>query len=63
MRERLPSASYLRFDYSGHGLSSGTFTGTSLRDWFADALAVFDELTHPAEPQILVGESPATKNH
>ncbi|NBO20223.1 MAG: alpha/beta hydrolase, partial [Proteobacteria bacterium] len=46
---------YLRFDYRGHGQSSGNFIDGCIGDWFADALAVFDQLT--AGPQILVGSS------
>lgn len=44
-----------RLDYSGHGLSSGTFTDGCISDWFADALAVFDETTKGT--QIVVGSS------
>lgn len=44
-----------RLDYSGHGLSSGAFTDGCISDWFADALAVFDEVT--SGPQIVVGSS------
>jgi hypothetical protein len=47
---------YLRFDYLGHGGSSGDFQakGTITR-WREDALAVIDELT--AGPVVLVGSS------
>ena len=48
--------SYLRFDYLGHGESSGDFQakGTVTR-WRADALAVIDGLTEG--PLVLVGSS------
>lgn len=46
---------FLRFDYSGHGQSSGTFTEGCIGDWAADAMAAISELT--AGPQILVGSS------
>ncbi len=46
---------FLRFDYSGHGESSGAFEDGAIGDWAADALAVFDQLTEG--PQILVGSS------
>ena len=46
---------YLRFDYSGHGESSGDFLDGTISRWFADAKAAFDRLT--AGPQILVGSS------
>jgi pimeloyl-ACP methyl ester carboxylesterase len=44
-----------RFDYSGHGESSGTFTDGTIGRWLADALAVFDAWCRG--PQILVGSS------
>ena len=47
--------SLLRFDYSGHGLSSGAFTGGSISLWLEEALAVIRAQT--AGPQILVGSS------
>lgn len=46
---------FLRFDYSGHGASSGTFEEGSIGDWAADARAVLTALT--TAPQILVGSS------
>lgn len=46
---------YLRFDYRGHGASSGRFEDGCIGDWFDDALKVFDALT--MGPQILVGSS------
>jgi pimeloyl-ACP methyl ester carboxylesterase len=45
----------VRFDYSGHGESSGAFTDGTIGRWLADALAVFDAYGHG--PQILVGSS------
>ncbi|MBI1215090.1 MAG: alpha/beta fold hydrolase [Alphaproteobacteria bacterium] len=46
---------YLRFDYTGHGVSSGKFTEGNIGSWLQDALDVFDELTQG--PQIVVGSS------
>ena len=46
---------FLRFDYTGHGKSSGDFLLGSILSWSKDALAVLDHLT--AGPQILVGSS------
>jgi pimeloyl-ACP methyl ester carboxylesterase len=47
--------SYLRFDYFGHGESSGAFVDGTIGRWRADALAVIDELT--TRPLVLVGSS------
>ncbi|MDG2299964.1 MAG: alpha/beta hydrolase [Planktomarina sp.] len=46
---------FLRFDYSGHGSSSGFFTDGCIGDWADDALATIVKLTKG--PQILVGSS------
>ena len=46
---------YLRFDYFGHGESSGDFLQGSITRWRADALAAIDELTQG--PLVLVGSS------
>lgn len=52
-RER--GRAFLRFDYSGHGDSSGTFEEGCIGDWFADACHVITTLTDG--PQVLVGSS------
>ena len=46
---------FTRFDYSGHGLSSGEFSEGSIGQWCNDALTVLDGVT--AGPQVLVGSS------
>ncbi len=46
---------FLRFDYQGHGASSGEFSDGTIGIWSGDALAAFDELTEG--PQIIVGSS------
>src|SRR5947207_12344476 len=46
---------YLRFDYFGHGASSGDFAEGTIGRWREDAIAVIDSLTEG--PQILVGSS------
>lgn len=46
---------FLRFDYSGHGQSSGVFEDGAIGDWFEDAAAVLAGLTEG--PQVLVGSS------
>jgi pimeloyl-ACP methyl ester carboxylesterase len=46
---------FLRFDYTGHGQSSGRFVDGTIGHWRDDALAVVDQLTEG--PQILIGSS------
>jgi pimeloyl-ACP methyl ester carboxylesterase len=46
---------YTRFDYYGHGLSSGEFRKGTISRWRDDALEVLDRLTEG--PQVLVGSS------
>ena len=46
---------FLRFDYSGHGQSSGRFEQGCIGDWAADARAAITALTDG--PQVLVGSS------
>ena len=46
---------FLRFDYSGHGQSSGDFLDGCIGDWAEDAAAAIDALTEG--PQVLVGSS------
>ena len=45
----------LRFDYSGHGASSGAFIDGAIGAWAEDTLAAIDALT--AGPLLLVGSS------
>ena len=47
--------SFLRFDYSGHGISSGKFNDFVISDWILDAKTIITKLTKG--PQILVGSS------
>ncbi|WP_317937900.1 alpha/beta hydrolase [Sulfitobacter pontiacus] len=46
---------FLRFDYSGHGESSGAFTEGCIGDWAEDTLAAVEALT--AGPILPVGSS------
>lgn len=46
---------YLRFDYSGHGQSSGTLTDGCVGDWTDDAMSTIDALA--SGPVVLVGSS------
>ena len=45
----------VRFDYSGHGQSGGSFADGTVGRWLEEALAVFDSFCRG--PQILIGSS------
>ncbi len=49
------SNSYLRFDYSGHGMSSGEFCEGCIGDWADDAQEIIQATTDG--PLILIGSS------
>ena len=52
---RRQGRAFLRFDYQGHGQSSGAFEDGSIGQWAGDAVFVLD---HVAEgPHVLVGSS------
>jgi pimeloyl-ACP methyl ester carboxylesterase len=46
---------FLRFDYSGHGESSGSFRDGTISRWLGESLTAFDRFTEG--PQVLVGSS------
>jgi pimeloyl-ACP methyl ester carboxylesterase len=52
---RCGGRAFVRFDYLGHGASSGEFARGTIGRWTDDAIAVIDSLTDG--PQILVGSS------
>jgi pimeloyl-ACP methyl ester carboxylesterase len=52
---RRSGRAFLRFDYSGHGQSSGEFTDGCIGDWAEDAEAAITRLTEG--PVVLVGSS------
>ncbi|MFO1422998.1 MAG: alpha/beta hydrolase [Candidatus Competibacteraceae bacterium] len=52
-RER--GQAFVRFDYSGHGASSGRFADGTIGRWVEEAVTVLDRLTDG--PQVLVGSS------
>jgi pimeloyl-ACP methyl ester carboxylesterase len=52
---RAQGRAFLRFDYSGHGQSSGDFLDYCIGDGLQDALAALSALTEG--PQVLVGSS------
>lgn len=45
---------FMRFDYSGHGISSGAFEDGCIGDWFEDACAAISLIEGPV---VLVGSS------
>jgi pimeloyl-ACP methyl ester carboxylesterase len=51
---RKAGRAFLRFDYSGHGISEGAFTDGAIGDWFEDACAALGLITGPV---VLVGSS------
>lgn len=51
---RRTGRAFVRFDYSGHGASEGSFEEGAIGDWAEDALAVLESVGRPA---ILVGSS------
>ncbi len=52
---RARGLAFVRFDYSGHGASSGNFESGTIGAWVEDSIAVLDRLT--GGRQILVGSS------
>ena len=52
---RASGQDFVRFDYLGHGASSGRFEDGTIGRWTEDAVAVIDQATEG--PQILVGSS------
>jgi pimeloyl-ACP methyl ester carboxylesterase len=44
-----------RFDYSGHGESSGAFSDGTIGRWLEESVGVFDAFAHA--PQVVVGSS------
>jgi pimeloyl-ACP methyl ester carboxylesterase len=52
---RARGRTFLRFDYRGHGASSGDFLDGAIGDWADDAMMAVSRLTQG--PQILVGSS------
>ncbi|MDA7592553.1 alpha/beta hydrolase [Rhodobacteraceae bacterium] len=52
---RQKSRSFLRFDYSGHGQSSGDFLSLGIGDWFKDSMQIIELIDN--NDLILVGSS------
>jgi pimeloyl-ACP methyl ester carboxylesterase len=52
---RTQGRAFLRFDYTGHGQSSGKFADGTIGAWAGDTIAVLDGLTQG--PQVLAGSS------
>jgi pimeloyl-ACP methyl ester carboxylesterase len=45
----------VRFDYSGHGESGGSFADGTIGRWLEESIAVFDQFCHG--PQVVIGSS------
>jgi pimeloyl-ACP methyl ester carboxylesterase len=52
---RARGQAFVRFDYAGHGQSSGRFEDGTIGGWTEDALAVLDRVAQG--PQVIVGSS------
>ena len=52
---RAGGRAFLRFDYQGHGASSGAFADGTIGTWAGDAIDAIDSF--PEGPQILLGSS------
>tara|TARA_A100000164_G_scaffold195566_1_gene173429 strand:+ start:218 stop:1000 length:783 start_codon:yes stop_codon:yes gene_type:complete len=52
---RARGTAFLRFDYQGHGQSSGEFDDGTIGEWTSDAIAALDQLTFGS--QVLIGSS------
>jgi pimeloyl-ACP methyl ester carboxylesterase len=52
---RAQGRAFVRFDYSGHGASSGDFADGTIGGWADDVLAIIDRVT--AGPLLVVGSS------
>ena len=52
---RATGRAFVRFDYTGHGVSSGRFEEGTIGSWAQDAIAILDEVAEG--PQVLVGSS------
>ena len=52
---RLKGIEVTRFDYQGHGASSGHFTEGTIGNWYNDSLCILDQVTSGS--QIIVGSS------
>lgn len=53
---RAGGRAFTRFDYRGHGASSGRFEEGAIGDWLADTVAILDR-TVAGRPCVLVGSS------
>ncbi len=51
----LNNYNFCRFDYSGHGLSSGSFEDFNISDWLNDSINILDNICNGQ--QIFIGSS------
>lgn len=54
---RQVGVNFIRFDYSGVGLSAGRFEDYAVGDWRDDAMAIIEHVVPPDVPVIVVGSS------
>ncbi|MEM6781659.1 MAG: alpha/beta hydrolase [Pseudomonadota bacterium] len=55
-RAKQREQAFLRFDYSGHGISGGDFEDGTISQWAQDALSVLDHVSK-GQKSVLVGSS------
>ena len=56
---RQQERAFTRFDYSGHGASTGDFVDGTIGGWTEDALAIIDRTTTSSGPASSERKSPA----
>lgn len=49
--------SFARFDYSGHGLSGGSFLDGTISRWLEEAMAIIKQTSKTGDKRILIGSS------
>ena len=57
----LNNLNFCRFDYSGHGLSSGNFEDFNISDWLNDSISILDNICKGQ--QIFIGHQWVVGSH